>query len=186
MQDIKNSNIIKGDELWLFLGVRENNATGATNFYPVAFSNQHSLTHGMSTQSVSSKYHADAAAIIPGEKTWTCTTEALMSLSGNPVSGATGAAATQDYGFDQIYDAYVKDKIVDVQFGKLYGQFSGATGAYNPEGCVENDVPIWQLDPDTVYEGKGYITNLQESANHGDSATMSIEISGLGLLTKKN
>lgn len=186
MQDIKNSNIIKGDEVWLFLGIREDNATGATNFYPVAFSNQHSITNGMSTQNVSSKYHGNAPAIIPGEKTWTCTTEALMSLSGNPVSGATGTAAVQDYGFDKIYDAYANNKIVDVQFGKLYGQFSGQTGAYNPQGCVENDTPIWALDPDTVYEGCGYITNLPVTANHGDSATMSIEISGLGLLTKKN
>lgn len=157
----QNTQLVKGDELWLFVGT----ASGSEK--PTCFATQHSLNRSLNTTSVSSKDHGNTSYTIPGEGSWTCSTEALMSIS----TTDTGAMA-----FDDMMDAFTTGAFVYVKFGKI----SNYTGA----GIVDVDAATdWTLAT-PYWTGKGYITSLQASGGHGDSATFSIEISGVGPLTK--
>jgi len=157
----QNSEIVKGDELWLFIGT-----TSTT--VPVAFATNHQLSRSLNTNSISSKDHGNTSYVIPGEGSWTCSTEALMSISGD----ATKLA------FEEIMDAFDDSELVYVTFGKLSN--------YEAEGIVDVDgANNWTIG-EPCWEGKAYITSLQASGGHGDSATMSIELTGIGPLTKKN
>lgn len=155
----QNSQIVKGDELWLFIGT----ASGSEK--PTCFATQHSLNRSLNTTSVSSKDHGNTSYVIPGEGSWTCSTEALMSIS----TSDTGAMA-----FADIMDAFDSGNLVYVKFGKI----SSHTNIVGVDGATDFQLaqPYWS--------GQGYITSLQASGGHGDSATMSIEISGVGPLTK--
>jgi hypothetical protein len=157
----QNSQLIKGDELWLFIGTSEGQEL------PTCFATQHSLNRSLSTTSVSSKDHGNTSYVIPGEGSWTCSTEALMSMS----TEDTGAKA-----FVDIMDAYDQGDLVYVKFGKL-SNYTQA-GIVDVAGATE-----WQLAT-PYWTGKGYITSLQASGGHGDSATFSIEITGIGPLAK--
>ena len=59
-----NKNMVKGDELWLFIG------TSATT-KPICFSTSHQLSRSLSTSSVSSKDHGNTSYVVPGEGSWT-------------------------------------------------------------------------------------------------------------------
>ena len=157
----QNSQLVKGDELWLFLGTAENQEV------PTCFATQHSLSRSLSTTNVSSKDHGNTSFVIPGEGSWTCSTEALMSMT------TTDSNAKA---FVDIMDAYDTGSLVYVKFGKL--QNYTAAGIVDVDGASE-----WQLAT-PYWAGKGYITSLQASGGHGDSATFSIEITGIGPLTK--
>ena len=162
-----NSNIIKGDQLWLFIG--ENKGFE----YPTCFAQQHSLTRSLSTTSVSSKDHGNTSYVIPGEGSWTCSTEALMSFE----STGNGAA------FTSIMDLYNKSKIVYVKFGKLSNYVESGIVNVDTTNLPASTQSGWQMDY-PYWEGQGYITSLQASGGHGDSATFSIEITGVGPLKK--
>lgn len=170
-----NAEIVKGDELWLFIGVG-----GAK---PVAYATSCSLNMQMSTQSISSKDHGSTSNVIPGEGSWTASTEALYAQA----AGATGAAnagkpsATGAVGFYQLLDAYQNSSKVDVRFG--YVNRSASTDN-NIVGTDDNsttpDHAEWEIT--NGWSGKGYITSLQATGAHGESATFSCEIAGLGPL----
>ena len=163
-----NSNLVKGDELWLFLGTQQGNEV------PTCFAQQHSLNRSLSTTSVSTKDHGNTNYVVPGEGSWTCSTEALMSMT---------TSDTNSMAFIDVMDAYDNGDLVYVKFGKLSN--------YVEKGIVDvdtTDLPAatqagWALAT-PYWEGKGYITSLQASGGHGDSATYSIEITGIGPLTK--
>ena len=163
-----NSNLVKGDELWLFLGTQQGNEV------PTCFAQQHSLNRSLSTTSVSTKDHGNTNYVVPGEGSWTCSTEALMSMT---------TSDTNSMAFIDVMDAYDNGDLVYVKFGKLSN--------YVEKGIVDvdtSDLPAatqagWALAT-PYWEGKGYITSLQASGGHGDSATYSIEITGIGPLTK--
>ena len=159
----QNSQLVKGDELWLFLGTESNNEK------PTCFATQHSLSRSLSTTSVSSKDHGNTSYVIPGEGSWTCSTEALMSIA----TGSDGAMA-----FESVMDAFYSSSKVYVKFGKLSNYV--ARGIVNVDGATP-----WQLAT-PYWSGEGYITSLQASGGHGDSATFSIEITGIGPLTKQS
>jgi len=168
-----NSEIVKGDELWLFLGVG-----GAK---PVAYATTCSLNMQMSTQSISSKDHGSTSNVIPGEGSWTASTEALYAQAGDTGAAAGTPGATGAVGFGQLFNAYKNSSKVEVIFG--YVDRSGskdnnivATDAsYNDPKHAE-----WSITKG--WSGKGYITSLQATGAHGESATFSCEIAGLGPL----
>ena len=147
----KNVDIVKGDELWLFIG--KDNALA-----PTAFATSHSLNRSLNTNSVSSKDHGNSSYVIPGEGSWTVSTEALYSVSE----------------FENVMDMFDIGDLVNVQFGKISN--------YTAQGIVDNDNPVWTLT--SGWTGKGYITSLSATGNHGDSANFTIEITGVGPLTK--
>lgn len=173
-----NDNIVKGDELWMFLCENPGaGVTGASTPMPIAFSTQHSLNWSMSTNSVSSKDHGNTSYTVPGEATWTVSTEALFSLK--TADGTTGT--NQGATFETLMDLKDKAEGVIVQFGTISN--------YDLKGIVNVDVTDtrqengWELDT-PYWEGIGIINSVQASGGHGDSATMSIEIQGVGPLTK--
>lgn len=159
----KNTEIIKGDELWLFIGT-----TSST--MPTAYSTSCSLNRSLSTTSISSKDHGTSSYVVPGEGSWTVSTEALMSIN-------IGDQGAMD--FDDLMEAFYNGAMVYVTFGKLSN--------YSAKGIVNVDVADgaqeWAIGT-PKWEGQGYITSLQASAGHGDTATYSIEITGVGPLTR--
>ena len=159
----QNQDILKGDELWLFVG------TSATT-KPICFSTSHQLSRSLATNSVSSKDHGSSSYTVPGEGSWTCSTEALMSIASGDGQNALAFTELMD-----IFDS--ADPTVYVTFGKLSN--------YTAKGIVDDaNAQEWEIGY-PKWEGKGYITSLQASGGHGDSATMSIEITGNGPLEKK-
>ena len=156
-----NTDIVRGDELWLFVG------TSATQV-PTCFATQHSLNRSMNTTSVSSKDHGNTSYVIPGEGSWTCSTEALMSIASGDGNSATA--------FDDMMEAFTQGNLVYVKFGKLSNYLT--KGIVDEVGGAE-----WAIG-NPYWSGKGYITSLQASGGHGDSATYSIEITGVGPLTR--
>lgn len=155
-----NSSILKGDELWMFIG------TSSTTI-PVAFSTSHQLSRSLSTNSVSSKDHGLYPSALPSEDTWTCSTEALMSMTGS---------SNVCLAFTELMDAYDLHAPVYVTFGKLSN--------YTSAGIVDIDSATnWAIDTPN-WTGTAYITQLQANASHGDTATMSIELQGIGALKK--
>lgn len=162
-----NKNIVKGDELWLFIGT-------STTTKPICFSTSHQLSRSLSTSSVSSKDHGNTSYVVPGEGSWTCSTEALMSIKAD---NAASLDEKKSFAFEELMDIYDSpDPLVYVTFGKLKKYVNG--GIVDKEGAEE-----WEIGTPN-WTGKGYITSLQASGGHGDTATMSIEITGLGPLTK--
>lgn len=156
----QNTEIVKGDELWLFIG------TSSTT-KPTCFATSHSLNRSLSTTSISSKDHGNTSYVVPGEGSWTASTEALMSINNND---------TNAMDFVEIMDAYNTGAMVYVTFGKLSN--------YSAAGIVDVDSATEWAIATPNWTGKGYITSLQASGGHGDSATYSIEITGIGPLTK--
>lgn len=156
----QNSEIIKGDELWLFIG------TSSTT-QPTAFATSHSLNRSLSTTSISSKDHGNTSYVVTGEGSWTVSTEALMSID------ITNQGAMD---FDDLMHAFNKGNLVYVTFGKLSNY--SAAGIVNVDGAQP-----WTIGTPN-WTGEGYITSLQASGGHGDTATYSIEITGVGPLTR--
>lgn len=156
----QNSEIVKGNELWLFIG------TSSTT-KPTCFATSHSLNRSISTTSISSKDHGSTSYVTLGEGSWTASTEALMSINNND---------TNAMDFVEIMDAYNTGALVYVTFGKLSN--------YSAAGIVDVDSATeWTIGTPN-WTGKGYITSLQASGSNGDTATYSIEITGIGPLTK--
>lgn len=154
-----NSDIVKGDQLWLFIAT---NATGTAN--PVAFATNCTLNRSLSTNSISSKDHGTSSFVTPGEGSWTASSEALMAL------GGTSATLYQD----MMTTFGAGNPEVKCVFG--YVSDGGAT-------IVDNDEATSWTMGNPHWEGVGYITSLQASGQHGDAATWSIEINGNGPLT---
>ena len=168
MAQIRNNvDIVKGDELWLFIGETETT-------HPICFATQHQLSRSLATNSISSKDHAGSSCVIPGEDSWTCSSESLMSIADGP-DGA--------YAFEKIMDLYETHAQVYVKFGKLSN--------YVGSGIVDVDVTGtpqangWEIGT-PYWTGVAYINNLQATAAHGDSATFSIELQGNGPLKKNS
>lgn len=147
-----NTDIVRGDELWMFIGASSTTA-------PIAFATQHSLSRSLNTTQVSSKDHGNTSYTIPGEGSWTASTEALYSTDG----------------FTSVMDLFDTGALVYVTFGKISN--------YTAQGIVDTENPVWTMGTPN-WTGTGYITSLQASGGHGDSATFSIEIGGVGPLTK--
>ena len=139
----KNTEIVKGNELWLFIGT-----TSATK--PTCFAMQHSLNRSLSLTDVSTKDSGDAQSSIPGESSWTASTEALIAINNSDQNAMD---------FVEIMDAYDTKAPVYVTFGKLSN--------YNPNGIVDkDDAQEWAIGTPN-WTGKGYINSLQASGNHG-------------------
>ncbi len=166
----QNSKILKGDQLWLFVAKESGEDKTAL---PVAFASNCSLNRSLSTNSISSKDHGSSSYVTPGEGSWTASTEALMSI--NVDTGAVG--------YENCMDLLDENEIVCVTFGYVKG---GSTEEKYPSGqnIVDiDDATNWVMS-DPYWEGKGYITTLNATGNHGDAATYSIEITGIGALKK--
>lgn len=167
-----NDNIVRGDQLWLFI-TRDVTATqDAYNIgeaKPIAFATSCSLNRSLATNSISSKDHGTSSYVSPGEGSWTASTEALYSV--NVGEGATG--------FTELMDVFDKGQKIKVKFGYV------AAGGKNIVGtgadATTPNATEWTISEG--WSGEGYLTSLQASGSHGDAATYSCEITGIGGLT---
>ena len=157
----ENKNLVPGDELWLFIGSYDDTKDlDHQSASPVMFATQASLNRSLSTTSVSSKDHGNTSYTIPGEGSWTASTECLYSVDG----------------FDDVNDLFTESDLVYVQFGKI--NETVGSGIVDVDGASE-----WTMAEGYLH-GIGYITSLQASGSHGDQATFSAEITGVGGLKK--
>lgn len=167
ISNAKNSQIVRGDNLWLFVspsftgeGAKEEAAAAV----PVAFATNCSLNRSTAMNSISSKYHGPSSYSTPGEGSWTASTEALYAIADT---------RTGDAGFAQLMTCMDKNKPVKVQFGYVAGA---------GENIVDTETATnWTISDG--WEGTAYINSLQASGSHGDAATWSLELTGIGLLT---
>lgn len=113
-----NNDIIKGDELWLFIGTKDSEA-------PIAFATSCSLNRSLSTNSVSSKDHGTSSYVTLGEGSWTASTEALYSV-------------TQ---YSTLMDLFTTGEKVSVKFGTI-SNYSGE-GIVDPSNHA-----IWAMSSD--------------------------------------
>ena len=167
IQNAKNSQIVRGDNLWLFIAT---SATGTTTPLPIAFATNCSLNMNTAMNSISSKYHGSSSFSTPGEGTWTASTEALYA-----VNSETGPSArTGDASFKELVAAKKENKPLKVKVGYVADAGSNIvdeTGSFD-----------WQISEG--WSGEAYITSLQASGSHGDAATWSVELQGNGDLTE--
>ena len=156
---LKNSNIIKGSHLMVFLDGN-----------PIAFATSHSLSKTLNTQDISTKDHGDYNAILPQTISWEITTENLYSLSG----------------YAALNTAFNTRQAVTVAFGEsTYAQDGTQASIVLPESAEQGaKTTNWALSGD-YEEGQAYITSLQVTAGSGDNATFSATFTGTGDLTSK-
>ena len=158
----QNANIVKGDQLWLFISPSITSHVAAAAA-PIAFATSCSLNRSLATNSISSKDHGTSSYVTPGEGSWTASTEALYSL--NVDTGATG--------FSDLMAIFDSGDKVNVKFGYV------ASGGANIVDIAS--ATNWTIT--SGWSGEGYLTSLQASGSHGDAATFSCEITGIGNLT---
>lgn len=164
-----NKDLVKGDQLWLFISkVTKSGDTYsvAEEATPIAFATSCSLNRSLSTNSVSSKDHGTSSYVTPGDGSWTASTEALYSI--NTPTGAIG--------FDTLMTAFDSGQQVNVTFG--YVADAGVNIVATGEGATGPTHDEWTISQG--WKGKGYITSLQASGSHGDAASYSCEITGIG------
>lgn len=161
-----NANIVKGDQLWLFITktiTTDGTTTSVGDAKPIAFATNCSLNRSMNTTSVSSKDHGNTSYLIPGEGSWTASTEALYAISVD--SGATG--------FDDLMAIFDNHELVNVKFGYVA---DGGTNIVDVDGAQN-----WTIT--SGWSGQGYLTSLQASGSHGETSSWSAEIAGVGVLS---
>lgn len=165
-----NKQIVKGDQLWLFISNSISGDTAAAAA-PIAFATSCSLNRSLSTNSISSKDHGTTSYVTPGDGSWTASTEALYALASTPSGEPALSAATT---FANLMSIFETGKLIKVKFGYVSG---GGTN------IVDADTQQTEWTISSGWEGEGYLTSLQASGSHGDAATFSAEITGIGPLT---
>lgn len=169
----QNDNVVKGDQLWLFISktvtAGAQGAYEAGNALPICFATSCSLNRSLATNSISSKDHGTTSFVSPGEGSWTASTEALYSM--NPDTGATG--------FEDLMEIFDLGQKVKVSFGYVT---NGGENIVDVEGTAQDPVNNWSIADGDGWYGEGYLTSLQASGSHGDAATFSCEITGIGPL----
>lgn len=131
--------------------------SGSTKL-PLAFSNDASLTTSLSTTEITSKDSDGDWTEEKGDKfSWSISTGGLLSAD---------LSTTGTTGIDTLFNIYANKTEIDIYFAKK----SGVT-------------PNWTANTtDLNFYGKVLITNLDLSANNGESATYSVQAKGVGKL----
>lgn len=162
MQDVKNSQILKGSAIEIFFtGPNQ----GDTAQCPL-FATEHTFSMNVETIEIATKSHGDFSAVLPQRITWTMSSNNLMS--------------------DDAQKAYMKwaqgMKDVTVNFCEVknYNGYEADGGA--EKGIVNNDHAQWQIGR-SLAKGTAIIESLEINASAGDNATLSISLRGTGDLT---
>lgn len=155
----KNSDILKGSKLMVFMGGN-----------PIAFATSHSLSLTVNTTEVSTKDHGDYPSVLAQSISWEVTAENLYSEAG-----------------ESTYMTAMKAKTpVTLIFAEASNYGSDEHGVISPETGDANS-KVWQnattFGEGKVAEGQAIITSFQINAPAGDNATMSVTFTGVGELT---
>jgi TP901-1 family phage major tail protein len=151
--------IKKGTNLMLFVGQGSNPVT----YKSIAHATSHSLNISAETQDISSKDYGKYGASSVNKITWSITSENLM---------------TTDY--DTLFDLMVAGEAIPITWGERSQNKSiDESSSDNP--------PVTEYTPKTTaitYTGKAIITSLNTNAPNGDNASYTVELTGVGAITK--
>ena len=149
--------VIKGGDLMLFVGGKS-----------IAYATSHSLSISADTKETSSKDSGGKWQTSEvGVLSWTCSSE---NLCGNSTAGI---------GFDELFAYMVARK-------PITGVFALEGDSTNLEDNKLDSVPTagWKPKANDGYTGQMIITNLEKNAPNGENATIKVDFTGVGALTK--
>lgn len=149
--------VIKGGDLMLFVGGKS-----------IAYATSHSLSISADTKETSSKDSGGKWQTSEvGTLSWTCSSE---NLCGNTSAGI---------GFDELFEYMVARK-------PITGVFALEGDSTNFDEGKLDAVPTagWKAKANDGYTGQMIITNLEKNAPNGENATIKVDFTGVGALTK--
>lgn len=149
--------VIKGGDLMLFVGGKS-----------IAYATSHSLSISADTKETSSKDSGGKWQTSEvGTLSWTCSSE---NLCGNSTAGI---------GFDELFEYMVDRK-------PITGVFALEGDSTNFDEGKLDAVPTagWKPKANDGYTGQMIITNLEKNAPNGENATIKVDFTGVGALTK--
>ena len=134
----------------------------------IAFATSHTLSISADTKETSSKDSGGKWQTSEvGVLSWTCSSE---NLCGNSTAGI---------GFDELFAYMVARK-------PITGVFALEGDSTNLEENKLDAVPTagWKPKANDGYTGQMIITNLEKNAPNGENATIKVDFTGVGALTK--
>lgn len=146
-----NTDIFRG-QLFLFL-------TGL----PLAFAKSASMQVAVAEIDASNKMMGDWETPFPGNKSFTISSESLLSRKTGQLS------------YDTLLDKVIKGETLDFFFGEaIKTEESNTGGKFEPDTTKKN------------YTGKVMITSLDLQSDNGDLASCSVSLKGVGALVPKD
>lgn len=149
--------VIKGSDLMLFVGGKS-----------IAYATNHTLTISADTKETSSKDSGGKWQTSEvGVLSWSCSSENLC------------ADTDAGIGFDELFEYMVARQ-------PITGVFALEGNSTNLDGGKLDAVPDsgWTAKSGDGYTGQMIITNLEKNAPNGENATLKVDFTGVGALTK--
>lgn len=128
-----------------------------------AYATSHSFSMNAETADISSKDHGIWGASEISRYSWTISSENLY---------------TED-GYDEMFGAMMSGQPITVKFGLKQTQTDMSLNV--ADGNVA--LPYWTAG-NSYYQGSALITSLTANANNGENATFSVELTGVGSISK--
>ena len=149
--------VIKGGDLMLFVGGKS-----------IAYATSHTLTISADTKETSSKDSGGKWQTSEvGVLSWTCSSE---NLCGDTEAGI---------GFDELFEYMVARKPITGVFA-----LEGDSTDYADNKLDSVPTNGWKAKAGDGYTGQMIITNLEKNAPNGENATIKVDFTGVGALTK--
>lgn len=149
--------VIKGSDLMLFVGGKS-----------IAYATNHTLTISADTKETSSKDSGGKWQTSEvGVLSWSCSSENLCADTEAGIS------------FDELFEYMVARQ-------PITGVFALEGNSTNLDGGKLDAVPDsgWTAKSGDGYTGQMIITNLEKNAPNGENATLKVDFTGVGALTK--
>lgn len=163
-----NNDLIKGNDLWLYLVELGDSAMTSgmvATAKVLAYSQSCSLEVNADTLDVTTKLSCRWNSVLPGNASYTVTSDNLYCLQ-------SAAAANSAFTVDDLFDAMVEGKNVGWVLAQDSSEECGTVGG-----------------PDTTkpyYFGEGAITSLSITGGNNEIATSSLTITGSGEVQYKS
>lgn len=174
MSALKNSDMLKGSALELWINVNPGAQGGGTE-QCIGFATSHSINVTTDFLELSTKSHGDFSAVLPTITSWEITAEYVY---------ATTSMTT-------LIDVARKHKRIKVKFAEVQNYAGGGAYVDNngnstaDEGIVDNDSRDWTIGNVIAY-GEAYISNYTVNADSGSQASISVTIKGIGSFTSNS
>lgn len=147
---MSKAKVVKGKDLMIFI-----------NGKATALATSHSLELNAQTSEAASKDDGAWSNATVTKKSWTASTEALVSEDPEVDS------------FDAMYDLFDAGEPVDIISGR-------------PSNISDDGIPDggWEAPTQKYYKGKALITSLTRNDPNGDNSSMSVSLQGVGKLDR--
>jgi len=154
--------IKKGDDLMLFI------PNGSNGYKSIAYATSHTLTMSAETVDVNTKDHGEWGSTTVNKISWSITSENLYT----------------DEDYDTLFDAMIAKQPLQVVFGAKKEPKTVIVA----DGDAENYTPAnTDAASKNAYmkTGKVLITSLTANTPSGENATYTVELQGIGQLSKQ-